>query len=77
MRTTIDIDNSVLAQLRERQRRERKSLGQLVSELLAMAMAEPAGESEPESLAWATARMGPRVDLEDRDAVHRLLDGER
>lgn len=75
MRTTIDIDNSVLAQLRERQRREHKTLGQLVSELLAMAMAEPAGESEAEPLPWATAQMRPRVDLEDRDAVHRLLDG--
>ncbi|MGH3587796.1 MAG: hypothetical protein ACRDQ0_15890 [Pseudonocardia sp.] len=74
MRTTIDIDGSVLEQLRRRQRRENKSLGQLASELLAHALAATEDESPPEPLPWATRPMRARVDLEDREAVQRFLD---
>ena len=42
-RTTVDIDASVLRELKRRQERERKTLGQLISELLAKAM-DGAGE---------------------------------
>jgi hypothetical protein len=37
-RTTVDIDASVLRELKKRQVRERKTLGQLISELLAKAI---------------------------------------
>lgn len=72
MRTTVDLDASVLQQLRERQRREGKTLGRLVSELLARALADTAPPPEPWS--WTARPMRARVDLEDRDAVQRLLD---
>ncbi|HEY7644416.1 MAG TPA: hypothetical protein VH858_05210, partial [Hyphomicrobiales bacterium] len=39
MRTTIDIDDPILEQLKRLQRRERKSLGRLVSDLLAQSLA--------------------------------------
>jgi hypothetical protein len=75
-RTTLDIDASVLAQLRRRARAERKSMGELASERLAIALGdESPGESPP--LAWPTWRLGkPRVDLRDKDALWRTLDVE-
>lgn len=73
-RTTIDLDNSVLTALRQRQQRERKSLGQLASELLARALAESEEPVPPAALAWASQPMQARVDLHDREAVQRILD---
>ena len=70
-RTTLDIDPVVLRRLKERQRREGKSLGRLVSELLAASLAEQAPTTPPFS--WTTRPMHARVDLEDHDAVRRAL----
>lgn len=73
-RTTLDIDASVLRELKRRQRRENKTLGQLVSELLALSLsgAKPGGDVA--RLEWRTAPMGARVDLDDDEAVRRALD---
>ncbi|HEX6752151.1 MAG TPA: hypothetical protein VF093_00995 [Solirubrobacterales bacterium] len=73
-RTTIDIDATVLADLRNRATVEGKSMGQLASELLAIAMDEEVREPPP--LEWARKDLGLKVDLEDKDAVWRILDGE-
>jgi hypothetical protein len=73
-RTTIDIDAVVLRRLKERKRREGKTLGQLVSELLAGALRETATPT-PRELDWTSRSMGARVDLEDKEAVRRALEG--
>jgi hypothetical protein len=73
-RTTIDIDARVLQRLKERKRREGKTLGQLVSELLAGALADQ-GPRKPHQLGWTSQSMGARVDLEDKEAVQRALEG--
>ena len=73
-RTTIDIDAAVLRALKKRQRLEGKSLGQLVSELLATSLREER-EPPPEPFAWVAKPMRPLVDIEDKDAVYRVLDG--
>ena len=72
-RTTIDIDPSVLRDLKRRQRREGKTLGRLVSELLTAAMS---GDNQiPEApFVWTTRSMTARIDLEDKEAVRRALD---
>jgi hypothetical protein len=73
-RTTIDLDPTVLRELRRRSSREGKSMGQVASELLARAVAEHAAEPSPD-FAWTTGDLGlPRVDLEDSEAVRRALD---
>jgi predicted CopG family antitoxin len=72
-RTTIDIDAGVLRRLKERKRREGKTLGELVSELLARALRETDASVAPE-LGWASQPMHARVDLEDKEAVRRALD---
>ncbi len=70
-RTTIDIDAAVLRDLNERKRREGKTLGRLVSELLAAALhARPPGA---QALEWTSRPMGARVDLDDKEAVRRAL----
>ncbi|MCL2769962.1 MAG: hypothetical protein FWD42_07645 [Solirubrobacterales bacterium] len=73
-RTTLDLDRSVLAQLRRRARAEHKSMGQLASERLAVALGpEPSPQQRP--LAWPTRHMGkPRVDIADAEAVRRALE---
>lgn len=73
-RTTIDLDASVLRALKRRGRAEGRTLGQVASELLAAALADrtpPAASS----LRWTARSMGARVDLEDKEAVRRALDG--
>jgi hypothetical protein len=72
MRTTIDLDNDVLRALKRRQREVGKPLGQLVSELLAQALAATPRPSV--DIRWTTADLRPRVDLDDKDAVGRVLD---
>ncbi len=75
-RTTLDIDATVLDELRRRRRVEGKSLGRLASELLAYAIGEGNGGkmTKPAPLRWTARRMGPRVDLEDPEAVRTALD---
>jgi hypothetical protein len=75
MRTTIDLDADVLRALKRRQREEGKTLGQLVSELLAQALA--ATPRSHVDIRWATADLRPRIDLNDKDAVWAVLDGPR
>lgn len=73
-RTTIDLDAAVLRRLKERSRREGKTLGQLASGLLAGALHE---QDRPLSgtLEWTSQPMGARVDLDDKEAVRRALEG--
>ena len=70
MRTTVDIDPSVLAELKRRQRRENKTLGRLVSELLAQGLERDVPPS-PAPFAWVTRPMSAKVDLDDPEAVRR------
>ncbi len=76
MRTTIDIDDPILKDLKRLQRREGKSLGRLVSDLLARSLADARASSPPDapSLRWISRSMRARVDLADRDAVWRAMD---
>jgi plasmid stability protein len=75
MRTTLDLDPSVIRELRERGAREHKSMGALASELLAQAFADSEGDAAPPPLRWVSRDLGtPRVDLEDKEALHRVLD---
>ena len=74
MRTTIDLDPLILTALKERQKREGKTLGVLVSELLSRALAED--ESTPATdFHWPVKSMGtPLIDIEDKEALWDLLD---
>jgi len=68
-RTTIDIEATVLRELERLQKRQGKSLSQLVSELVATALASNEVEDPSEPFSWISCPMGARVDLEDKEAV--------
>jgi hypothetical protein len=76
MRTTIDIDDPILKDLKRLQRREGKSLGRLVSDLLARALAEERRGTRPSppKFQWISRPMRARVDLADKDAVLDAMD---
>jgi len=73
-RTTIDLDPSVLAQLRDASRHAGRPMGAVASEVLARGLAEGPPASAP-PLRWNRRDMGqPTIDLEDREAVRAILD---
>jgi len=72
MRTTIDLDPLVLAALKVRQKREDKTLGVLVSELLSKALTEE--DSPPADFTWPGESMGALVDINDKKALWAILD---
>ena len=75
MRTTLDIDDPVLRELKKLQTKEGKSLGRLVSDLLARALKEDSASSTATAPpVWIAKPMGARVNLSDKEAVHRALD---
>ncbi len=75
-RTTIDLDATVLRELKRRRSIEGRTLGQLASELLAAALRAVPPESHRAPFRWTVQNMGARVDLEDKEAVRRVLDEE-
>jgi hypothetical protein len=75
MRTTIDVDDAILRELKRIQKREGKALGALVSELVAQALASrKAATAPPRPFTWLSRPMGARVNLGDKDAVYAVLD---
>ncbi|HUB98369.1 MAG TPA: hypothetical protein VMS11_00940 [Solirubrobacterales bacterium] len=73
-RTTLNLDPSVMQELRRRSKQERKSIGELASQLLARGLREDR-EPQPQSFSWVSRDLGrPAVDLEDKDALNTLLD---
>jgi len=74
-RTTLNLDPSVMRELRERSSRERKSIGKLASQLLARGLREEERAPQPRSFSWVSHDLGtPLVDLEDKEALNALLD---
>jgi hypothetical protein len=74
MRTTLNLDPSVMRELRRRSEREHKSIGELASQLLARSLRQEDGP-EPAPFSWVSGDLGkPAVDLEDKDALNALLD---
>ena len=78
MRTTIEIDDPILKEVKRLQRRTGHSLGRLISDLLARSLAE-ARQAEPATPAfhWISVDMGARIDLRDKDALLDAMDKRR
>ena len=71
MRTTSNLDDSLLEELRRRGARERKSIGEVASEALARGLAE--NEPSPAPPEWTCRDLGePYVDIEDKEALHTV-----
>lgn len=73
-RTTLNLDPTVMRELRQRSERERRSIGEIASQLLARGLREEA-EPQPQPFSWVSHDLGkPAVDLEDKEALNALLD---
>lgn len=71
----MNLDASVLGQLKRRQHKERRPLSELVNQLLARALAETESSDDAgRPLRWTSRAMRARIDLEDKDALLQALD---
>ena len=74
-RTTLDIDTPLLEELKRMQKKEKKSLGALVSRLLAEALARRSRRRPLQTeFRWVSHPMGARIDISDKDALYAALD---
>ena len=69
MRTTIDIDDPVLREVKAIHEREGRSMGAVVSELLAEALAGRLSSRAKPAFCWTSRPMNALVDLADKDAI--------
>ncbi|HLJ77028.1 MAG TPA: hypothetical protein VKT75_06430 [Acidobacteriaceae bacterium] len=77
MRTTIDIDDPVLREVRTIHEREGRSMGAVISELLADALARRRARRHPPAFHWSSRSMNARVNLADKDELYAALDADR
>ncbi len=73
-RTTINIDDPVLKEIKAIQKKEGRSMGKIVSQLLAEALVRQKTPAKAPRFKWISRPMRSRVDLSDKDEVYRILD---
>jgi hypothetical protein len=73
-RTTIDIVDPILKEVKAIQKREGRSMGKIVSQLLAEALVKQKSSAMSPEFKWISRPMGAHVDLADKDEVYRILD---
>jgi hypothetical protein len=76
MRTTLDIDDPILKEVKAIHKREGRSIGAIVSELLAEALSRRRPSRARPSFGWTSRPMKALVDLSDKDAVFAALDAD-
>ena len=77
MRTTLDLEEPILEELKCVQRQEGGSLGRVASQLLADALTARRNKvPKSAKILWKSRRMGAFVDLADKDALYKILDRE-
>lgn len=74
-RTTLDIDDGLLRELKKEAASQRRTLQAVVNEYLKRAAAVPAGPPYRLRLEGWKAEPRPGVDLFDRDQLFDLMDG--
>jgi hypothetical protein len=75
-RTTVDIDAPILKEVKALQKREKRSLGQVVSQLLREALTRRVPKPATPALTWTSRPMRPLIDVSDKDALYAVLDKE-
>lgn len=73
-RTTIDIDDPILKEVKAIQKKEGRSMGKIVSQLLAEALVKQKSSVKSPRFKWISRPMRSHVDLADKDEVYRILD---
>jgi hypothetical protein len=73
MRTTLDIDDAILREIKAIHEREGRSIGAIVSELLVEALACRRSRARP-SFRWTSRPLKSLVDLADKETVYAVFD---
>jgi hypothetical protein len=73
-RTTIDIDNPILKEIKNLQKKDGRSIGKIVSQLLAEALNQHKTTAKAHRVKWASRSMGALLDLSDKDTLYKILD---
>jgi len=75
VRTTLDLTPEVLAELKRRAKKLRRTLGQVASERLEESFRNEASAAGWPPPGWVTYHMGkPAVPLEDKDALWEFME---
>jgi hypothetical protein len=74
MRTTIDIDAPILREVKAIHEREGRSIGAIVSELLAEALAQRRRSAARAPFRWTARAMKAVVDLGDKESKSAVFD---
>lgn len=78
MRTTVDIDDPILKEVKALGKKKGESLGRIVSDLLARGLRTPtAAGKRRRARRWIARPMASRVDLADKEAVYAAMERER
>jgi hypothetical protein len=79
MRTTLDLDDALLAAARLRAAEKGTTLTAFVEHALAAALSRRTQGGKPYRLAWKThrGRTLPGVDVADRDRLYERMEGRR
>jgi hypothetical protein len=74
-RTTLDIDATLLEELKKIKKKEKKSLGAIVCQLVAESLARRVrGRPKPRDFHWTTRSMGARIDIPNKEALYAALE---
>jgi hypothetical protein len=77
MRTTVDIETSIMKDLKKIRQQEGRSLGRIISDLLAQALAERKSTKAPaKPPKWISKRMGAYVDIADHEALYAVMESD-
>ena len=74
VRTTVDIDSPILKEIKDLQKKEGRSMGKIISQLLVEALTRRKSSTEMPSVRWASQPMHALVELADKDEVYAILD---
>jgi hypothetical protein len=78
MRTTLDIDTPVLSELKKLGRQQHKSLGRVVSDIVARGLSSDRSKHDASrSFSWIDKPMGMKVDISDSEALYHAMERER
>jgi len=72
-RTTINIDDPILREIKDLQKKEGRTIGKIISQLLAEALAQRKTGREAPKLKWVSRPMHARLDLADKEAIYAVL----
>lgn len=73
-RTTINIDDPILKEIKGLQKKEGRTIGKIISQLLVEALARRQTPGTTPKLDWVSRPMHARLDLADKDAIYAILD---